>query len=111
MLDKKNIGKRIRNARKLKAMNQNELAKSLGVSVSHLSHIETGKNLPSMDVLIQLCKELNQTPNYFLMNEYTPDNNYSFSYFHSLFSNLSKDEQSFLYKVVTLIQAMQINRR
>lgn len=51
-------------------LSQNDLAKRLNISVSHLSHIETGVKAPSISVFRSLCIELNLSPIVLLqMNE------------------------------------------
>jgi transcriptional regulator with XRE-family HTH domain len=51
-MDYKTIGERIKHIRKLENMNQTTLATLLGISQGTLSEIESGKSLPSLDVII-----------------------------------------------------------
>ena len=52
------IGKRIREARKVKGLSQEKLGEKLGVSFQAVSTWETGKNLPDTEHLPALAKEL-----------------------------------------------------
>lgn len=52
------IGKRIREARKIKKLSQEKLSEKLGVSFQAVSNWETGKALPDSDRLTALAKEL-----------------------------------------------------
>ena len=57
-MDYRDIGIRIRKARKAAGMSQERLAEAVGVGTTHISHIETGKVLPSMSVFISLLNVL-----------------------------------------------------
>lgn len=56
--DKKFIGKTIQTLRKNANLKQNELAEKIGISEKHLSKIETGKNLPSLDNFLKMAEIL-----------------------------------------------------
>lgn len=61
------MGLRIKMRRKELGIRQNELAKNLGISKNHMSSIETGKEKPGLDVFIEICNQLNTTPDYLLL--------------------------------------------
>lgn len=52
MVDQKTIGAQIRRMRKAKGMTQEQLAEKAGVGVTHISHIETGRSVPSLEMII-----------------------------------------------------------
>lgn len=52
------IGQRIRKARKARALSQEELAARVGISTTHMSHIETGNTKLSLPVLAGLAEAL-----------------------------------------------------
>ncbi len=54
MLDQRAIGEQIRKMRKAKGLTQDQLAEKSGVGVTHISHIETGKSVPSLEMIIKL---------------------------------------------------------
>ena len=56
--DKQFIGKTIQNIRKKSKMKQSEFAELIGISEKHLSKIETGKNLPSLDNFLKMASVL-----------------------------------------------------
>lgn len=58
-LDYKAIGQRIRQYRKLKKLSQEELSEKIGISPTHMSHIETGGTKLSLPVLVEIAKSLN----------------------------------------------------
>ena len=51
MIDYKSIGTRIRAVRQEKKLTQEQLAEAVGVGVTHISHIETGNSVPSLQVI------------------------------------------------------------
>ncbi len=48
------IGQRIRKFRKINALSQEALAEKVGISTTHMSHIETGNTKLSLTVLVNL---------------------------------------------------------
>lgn len=60
-------GQRISDRRKHLRIKQNVLAERIGVSNNHLSSVERGQTLPSLDSFVAICNELNVTPDYLLM--------------------------------------------
>ena len=57
-MDYQSIGKRIRNSRKTLSLSQEQLAEMIGISPTHMSHIETGSTKLSLPVLIDLSMAL-----------------------------------------------------
>ena len=58
MVDSRDIGSRIRAVRLDQKMTQEQLAEAVGVGVSHISHIETGNSIPSLQVMIDIINAL-----------------------------------------------------
>lgn len=52
------IGSRIRNARKKVRMSQERLAEKAGISITHMSHVETGTTKVSLPTLICIANAL-----------------------------------------------------
>ncbi len=52
------IGQRIRKFRKAQGLSQETLAEQAGISVTHMSHIETGNTKLSLPVLVDLAEIL-----------------------------------------------------
>lgn len=52
------IGQRIRKFRKAYGLSQEELAEKVGISVTHMSHIETGNTKLSLPVLVEIATAL-----------------------------------------------------
>lgn len=58
MIDYKDVGARIRAVRLNRKMTQERLAIAVGVGVTHISHIETGNTIPSMEVFVKILNAL-----------------------------------------------------
>ena len=52
------IGQRVRRYRKAKGLSQEQLAERVGISVPHMSHIETGNTKLSLPVLVEIAGAL-----------------------------------------------------
>ena len=57
-MDYYEIGQRIRKVRKTKRLSQEQLAERIGISTTHMSHIETGNTKLSLPVLAKIAEEL-----------------------------------------------------
>lgn len=57
-MDYYEIGQRIRRIRKARGLSQEELAEQVGISTTHMSHIETGNTKLSLPVFIRLAEAL-----------------------------------------------------
>ena len=62
----KNVGQRIREARKNKRLSQNELAEMAQISPSHMSDIENGKTSLSLDIFMRLTEALQVSADWLL---------------------------------------------
>ena len=52
------IGQRIRTIRKAKSLSQEQIAEKVGISVTHMSHIETGNTKLSLEVFAAITETL-----------------------------------------------------
>jgi len=66
MVDYKDLGQRIRKARKAVRLTQEQLAAKTGLSASFMGHIERGSRVASLESLINICNTLNISPNQLL---------------------------------------------
>ena len=52
------IGQRIRKIRKARGLSQEQLAEKIGISTTHMSHIETANTKLSLPVFVEIAKVL-----------------------------------------------------
>lgn len=57
-MDYYEIGQRIRRIRKAHKLSQEELAEKVGISTTHMSHIETGNTKLSLPVFVDIAEAL-----------------------------------------------------
>lgn len=57
-MDYYKIGQKIRKFRKAQGLSQEELAEKIGISLTHMSHIETGNTKLSLPVFIDIASAL-----------------------------------------------------
>lgn len=61
-IDYRDMGSRIKKARVQSGISQEKLAESADVGITHISHIENGKTIPSVMVLIKIMNRLQLSP-------------------------------------------------
>jgi len=70
-MDYKDLGARVRTARKQLMMTQEQLAEAVGISASFLGHIERGSRVASLETLVALCNTLKVSPAHLLRGSLT----------------------------------------
>lgn len=65
-LDYKVVGTRIKNARKIKEITQEQLSDMMGISVAYLSRVERGSSTINLKRLTEISEKLDIPINYFL---------------------------------------------
>ena len=68
------IGKRIRQRRLEMHLKQKDLAEMLDVSNNHISNIENGASMASLDLFVRICDALKVTPDYIVLGVMHPNN-------------------------------------
>ena len=58
LMDYYKIGQQIRKYRKAYGLSQEQLAEKIGISVTHMSHIETGNTKLSLSVFVNIARTL-----------------------------------------------------
>ena len=105
-MDSKNLGNRVRQVRKSKNMTQTEFGFKLGISHSHVSNIENGKENASNTLVLMMCSTFQIDREWLLFGEGemhasrldSEDVNERFEYNISLYKQLFEQAQSFVKK-------------
>ena len=66
-------GEKIAQCRKNKGMTQEQLAEKTGVGITHISHIETGRSVPSLEMIIGFINAFGCSADELLCVEVTKD--------------------------------------
>ena len=100
--DKKFIGKTIQTIRKNAKIKQSELAEKIGISEKHLSKIETGKNLPSLDNFLKMAEILKFSLEDFGIKTKSYENEYKQSLLKIAYSATISEAKSYCEIIETL---------
>ena len=100
MIDYKNIGARIRSVRRKQKMTQEQLADAVGVGVTHISHIETGNSIPSLQVFVDILNVLNSSADELLCIELDKAAPQFDKWIYDIFSDCKDKERKLMIDMV-----------
>ena len=107
----KEIGVRIKEARKAKGLSQMEFASMLQISTSHLSDIENGKTKYGLDIFIRITEELQVSADWLLQTNIPEVQKIHNNELNELLSNCTSSEvQSILKMVSEMKSALHSNK-
>ena len=104
MVDYKDIGRRIRTVRLQQKITQEQLAEAVGVCVTHISHIETGNSIPSIQVLVDIINTLHCSADDLLCINIEKDRPIVSGWISDLLSDCSTDEVKLIADTVTSLK-------
>lgn len=96
----KAIGKRIRKYRKALSLSQEQLAEMVGISTTHMSHIETGSTKLSLAVLVEISKSLSISMDTIILGQEKPSDDKTNSEIYELLATCSPAQTKVLLEVV-----------
>ena len=64
------IGRNLSAIRMQHGLTQAELAEAIGITNSHIAHVENGSSGISLELILKICRTLRTTPNDILAGEY-----------------------------------------
>lgn len=105
-LDKKIIGKKIRQIRIEKGFSQEEFSEKIDISPRHMCTIENGKSLPSIETFVKISKILDIDINEFF--NLTPENSDNLR--AEIYNLIQISTQKELNLIKDIIKAIQFNR-
>ena len=94
------IGQRIRKFRKAHFFSQEELAEIVGISTTHMSHIETGNTKLSLAVLVKLSIALEVNTDDILFDQPTANKSTLINRLSSILEKCSTQELSIILDVI-----------
>lgn len=104
MIDYKDIGKRIRSMRLQKKMTQEQLAEATGVGTTHISHVETGNSIPSLQLLVDIINTLDCSADELLCIEIKKSRPIYNAWIGELLSDCSNDEMKLIADTVVAMK-------
>jgi len=105
MLDYKDIGARIRKVRKERKLKQSELANAVGVGTTHISHIETGDSIPSLQVVVDIINVLDCSADEILCMDVKKARPFLNSWLSELVADCSEIEVKHISEMVVALKA------
>lgn len=92
-MDKKELGKKIREARNKCGMTQEALAEKADIGAVYLGEIERGLKMPSVSVFIKLIEALDISADYILRDEVSSGKEYVFDELTEKLSGLTPKQR------------------
>lgn len=105
MIDYKFLGARLRAARQERKITQEQLAEMVGVGVTHISHIETGNSIPSVQVLVDIVNALQCSADELLCMEISRARPSLNNWLGDLVADCTEDEIKLITDMVTALKA------
>ena len=99
-MDYYEIGQRIRSRRRAMGLSQEQLAEQVGISTTHMSHIETGATKLSLPVLVNLADALNSSTDSLLFEDRCLTKSASVSQIAELLSDCSPTQAQILSDIL-----------
>ena len=102
MLNKVYIGNKIRKFRQENHFSLQYLAEQSDISLPYLSHVEHGKHMPTLDVLVRLMNALHI--NYSILTDETQEDNIITNSILNLLQHSSEEEFEFFLYILEIIK-------
>ncbi|MBE6985466.1 MAG: helix-turn-helix transcriptional regulator [Ruminococcaceae bacterium] len=94
------IGQRIRKARKARGLSQEALAERVEISVTHMSHIETGNTKLSLAVLVDLAIALDVSTDELLFDNQVNSKTAANEKIHAILETCSASQSQIIADIV-----------
>ena len=102
-MDAKMIGNRIREVRQQRGLTQADLAQQVNMSLKHISAVECGIRLPSLETLIAIANELQTDANTLLQDSLSVSSQIESSRIWDQIAPLSPKKQK---KILSVLQVL-----
>ena len=93
------VGRRMAKRRKELGLKQYQVCEMINVNYKYISNLETGRSVPSLEVVMNLCEALKTTPDYLLLGTLTDDGIATDKSITDSISRLSPKNKLYLHKL------------
>lgn len=107
----KEIGMRIREARKAAHLNQAQLSEALDISPSHMSDIENGKINIGLEIFMNITETLQISADWLLRSDIPTVNSLYRNEVDSLFEDCSPQEMQAFIRIIKEIKGLSHRKR
>lgn len=105
-IDNVSIGNRIKYYRNEKGLSQEDLGAIVFVTGKHLSYLETGTKVPSLELLISIANALDISADDLLVDNLTHTSSSVGRELHALLQDCNHDEKEMLTRIVKFIKEL-----
>ncbi len=105
-LDSESIGKNIKFYRTKKGISQEELGNAVFVTGKHLSYLETGAKVPSLELLILIANALDVSADDLLVENLDNTSSSVGKEIHELLQGCNDDEQEMLTRMLVFMKKL-----
>ena len=103
MIDYKIVGERIKKARKMKGLSQEELCKKIGFSVAFLSRVERASSRINLKRLSQICDILEVDIGTILSGTSNDTSQYLSNDFKEILEKCTNEQKKIIYEIAKTI--------
>lgn len=98
------IGQRIRKIRKARGLSQEKLAEKVGISTTHMSHIETANTKMSLSTFTELASALEVRTDELLFDNRPEDRSTSINYITELLDDCTSQQVRIIEDIVKAVK-------
>ena len=98
------IGQRIRKIRKARGMSQEDLAEKIGISTTHMSHIETGNTKMSLPTFAAIASALETRTDEILYDESVEGRSVSIAYINEMFDSCTTQQIRIMEDIIKAVK-------
>ncbi|MBQ9948163.1 MAG: helix-turn-helix transcriptional regulator [Oscillospiraceae bacterium] len=106
-IDYKEVGKRMAKRRKELGLKQYQVCEMINVNYKYISNLETGRSIPSLEVIMNLCEALRTTPDYLLLGAASADSELTDSTLCAKISRLDAKSKRILFGMIDILENNQ----
>ncbi|MCH5193547.1 MAG: helix-turn-helix transcriptional regulator [Oscillospiraceae bacterium] len=103
VIDYAEVGRRMAKRRKELSLKQREVCEMVDANYKYISNLETGRSVPSLEMVMKLCKALDTTPDYLLLGTDTGQDRDTDRQLFEKISRLSPKEKRLIGGIIDLL--------
>lgn len=100
------MGMRIRHFRNQKHLSQEQFAELLGVSREYIARIETGNNVPSLELFVSIANILETSSDMLLADSLICIKSDDEREYYAIFADCTADERAMLLRTLAFLKAL-----
>lgn len=110
-MDLVKIGRNILYFRKSLGLTQSQLAERVGLSNTHISHLETGDGTMSLESLIAISEALQTTPDNILLGNFKITPTRAAQIFQEQTKDFEQDEFDYIFEMIALLNSYKVIKK